>query len=561
MMKPVSIPKLWVWLVFGVCLSFGAMSWFGYRSVSAWQRSVTESARERAESTVDLLLIAVARDMRGVQGSLLATLQDEDLSLDPPLDIRHEIASAFARYPYPECFFGWRGAVAPNDVIFFDRRERPAGWLSGSGGTDNTDRFPVAVGRAPTIAAGLVRRISQDAVNRQRFSVFDIDISGTPYQAVVRLFYDEKYVNSIGAFGFLVNLTWVKQHYFDDLMRQIRTTSKADKGLEFSVLDADGRNVIHMAGSPNRELRATRTFQLAFFDPILVAFDPPPDAPHSGYVLGVSAAGDPAVRSATIGARWALALSTGAGIALVIALMVVAQATRASARLADMRSDFVSTVTHELKTPVAGLRAIAETWISGRIDQQRSREYAAMAMVETKRLTRLINNLLTYARITDMGDGYSFEALSVSEAVEAAVQEFRPQLLSGGFAVDVKVPEDLSPIRGDRRALGQLLDNVIDNAIRYSQDSRSLKIHVRGSYGTVVVEVADRGPGIPPADLPHVTKKFFRGQTARGGGSGLGLAIAQRIVEVHEGLLEIRSTVGEGTVVLITLPTVTSLAA
>jgi signal transduction histidine kinase len=219
-----------------------------------------------------------------------------------------------------------------------------------------------------------------------------------------------------------------------------------------------------------------------------------------------------------------------------------------------MRSDFVAAVTHELKTPIANMRALSETLASGRGTLEMAREYGQMGMREATRLTRLVDNLLASARITDVADAYLFESVALETVVDRSLQEFTPLLTDGGFDVRVDLPEELPAVRADATALGLMLNNLLDNAIRYSTDTRHLAITARANHASVILEVSDQGIGIPDSEIGRVTRKFFRGRHAIAGGSGLGLAIVDCIVADHAGVLEIRSGLGTGTTVVVTLP-------
>jgi two-component system phosphate regulon sensor histidine kinase PhoR len=248
-------------------------------------------------------------------------------------------------------------------------------------------------------------------------------------------------------------------------------------------------------------------------------------------------------------------------LALTIALWLSLEAGRASETLSDMRADFVSAVTHELKTPIANMRAIHETLAAGRVTQEKSREYAEMGIRETNRLSRLIDNLLAYARITDVADAYAFEPVALETIVDRSVKEFASNLAHGDFDVHVDIPEALPPVKADPTALNLMLNNLLDNAIRYSKDRRHVTIAGRAQKNGVTLEVTDKGVGIPEEDLQRVTRKFWRGHVSHAGGSGLGLAIVDRIVADHGGKLEIHSGVGVGTTVLVTLPVAAVTAA
>lgn len=132
---------------------------------------------------------------------------------------------------------------------------------------------------------------------------------------------------------------------------------------------------------------------------------------------------------------------------------------RANANLAEMRSTFVSTVTHELKTPIATIRAAGDTLASGRVaTPQALRDYARLVVCESKRLTRLLNNLLAYARITDVTEAYSFQPIELAGVVRDRLREFKFRMERSNYRVQGDIPAHLPRIRGDATALGLMLD-------------------------------------------------------------------------------------------------------
>ena len=264
---------------------------------------------------------------------------------------------------------------------------------------------------------------------------------------------------------------------------------------------------------------------------------------------------DAALESARTGAGRTLLLVAIAGTAFALGLALTLYSIRSHAKLAQLRADFVATVTHELKTPVATIRAAADTLVAGRVsDGEGARRYAQLMVNESKHLTRLLDNLLAYARIADTTEVYSLRPIAVPQLVEHAVRNARSRLEAAGFVVKLDIAPDLPPIEADWTAVCLALDNVIDNAIRYSKDTRSLNISATRENGSIRIQVADRGIGIPAGELAHVTRRFFRGRGAGSGGSGLGLAIVERIVKDHRGSLSIESAVGAGSTVTIDLP-------
>ena len=256
-----------------------------------------------------------------------------------------------------------------------------------------------------------------------------------------------------------------------------------------------------------------------------------------------------------IGGHWTVIVALLAGLVFAIGLMLTLHVVRANADLAERRSEYVSSVTHDLKTPIAAVRAAGETLLSGRLTGPgASRDYAQLVVDQAKRLTRLTDNLLAYARITDFTEAYAFQPIPLDSLVRQTLSDFRSQLESAGFDVTVEIPVDLPPVRADRTAIGLMLDNLVDNAVRYSPNTRSIKISASRAESIVILEVADRGAGIPQDEIGKVTRRFFRGQRVASGGSGMGLAIAARVVADHGGSLNLRSAVDAGTTVSVALP-------
>jgi signal transduction histidine kinase len=246
---------------------------------------------------------------------------------------------------------------------------------------------------------------------------------------------------------------------------------------------------------------------------------------------------------------------TAAAIALALGLFVTTRAARAFANVSEMRSDFVSTVTHELKTPVQVIRSIGETLARGRVENgERLQEYAHLLVQEGHRLSRLIDNLLAYSRVTDVAQVYSFEPHHPTEIVTEALRGFTRLIKDRDFELTVDVPETLPLVRADRTSIVLALDNLIDNGMRYSGDSRKMEITARAVNGGVEITVRDCGVGIDVDELERVKGRFARGRSAQGHGSGLGLAIVNRIVNDHGGSLRLESVKNAGTSAIVALP-------
>ncbi|MCX6553006.1 MAG: HAMP domain-containing sensor histidine kinase, partial [Acidobacteria bacterium] len=517
-------------LVVAVVLAFAAFGWFGYRAVNGWRYSATLLASQRAAEAADRLVTALGRDMRGVQSTVLNSAQWDQFMLDPPYDVRTLAASAFARYPYPESFFAWRGPATPAAVVFLNRSDRRPGWMPGAAAAN---RFPVIVEYDAIVADRLQQRIERDALNRRRFSIFETMFGGTRYQIVARLLYRDAQRQELeGAFGFTVNLDWVRRSYFPGVTGEVARIGGSSSDMAFAVFDERGEQVAGTSAGVLPEPTMRRVFPLFFFDPALVALETPVDLPRRQWV-GVAAGGtDPKLAEALRGSRETLVIAGIAAATLALGLALTVRAARASARLAQLRSEFVQTVTHELKTPIASIRTAGDTIARGRVTGPEAlTRYANLVVQESKRLARLVDNLLAYARVTDVTEVYSFEPVDVHTVVDDVLDGFRAPLAAAGFELHVDIAGDLPPIRADRTACALVLNNLVDNAIRYSKGAQWLSVSARAVGGTVVIDVSDHGAGIPRDEITQVTRRFFRGKGAGTGGSGLGLAIADRIAK------------------------------
>jgi two-component system, OmpR family, phosphate regulon sensor histidine kinase PhoR len=545
----VAEPSTWLAaLIFcGLC----ALAWFGYRATDQWHRSAALLADHRGNEAADLLTRALTRDMSGVQTSILNSPEQHRHAFNPPYEANDLVALAFARYPYPEFFFGW--TPLSGGTVMFARTDRLPPWIAGD---ERTDVYPVEVLRDPPEIVVLRRRVEADIAQRRRYSVFDTSIGGVTYQVVALLTYEESTRERLDrVFGVAVNLEWVRDYYFNDILQQVAQIAGNASATAYAVMDERGRRVAGTLDPSGQEAIATRVFPLLFFDPTLIAVDPPADLTLRSWTVATSAAGDPTFVLAARGARRSL-LVVGAGVTLLaLSLLATARAARASAALAAVRADFVATVTHELKTPLSTIRAVGETLVRGRVKTDHDlQRYAHLLVREERRLTRLVNNLLAYSRVTDVTEVYSFEALEPSALISEATQGFRRQLTDGAVRLDVDVAPDVPAVRADRTAIVLALDNLIDNAIRYSGGGKTVSVRASTDTNHVRFDVIDQGAGIPAADLPQVRRRFVRGSTARGPGNGLGLAIVNRIAADHGGALAMTSEVGHGTTATLIIP-------
>jgi two-component system phosphate regulon sensor histidine kinase PhoR len=225
-----------------------------------------------------------------------------------------------------------------------------------------------------------------------------------------------------------------------------------------------------------------------------------------------------------------------------------------------MRVDFVANASHELRTPLSTVLGYAETLAEDTdLPAELRSNFGRTIRDEARRMLRIIEDLMSLSRIEADRFIAPGETVDVADIVNTAIANARHVRGGGACTFDVELPPDLPSIRGDRAQLVQVLDNLISNAVRYGCDRPNSRISVSASSSGrwVSLSVNDHGPGIPREHLPRVTERFYRVDAARSresGGTGLGLAIVKHIVERHRGALEVKSTIGLGTSVVVRLP-------
>ena len=226
--------------------------------------------------------------------------------------------------------------------------------------------------------------------------------------------------------------------------------------------------------------------------------------------------------------------------------------------LAQIKSSFVSNVSHELKTPVALIRLAVETLEMGRVTTPEDREkFLRTISRETMRLSRLVDNILDFARLEAGQRVFRFERVDVLDLVRETLEGFRIRLEDQGFAVSVDLPDSLPAVRADPTALTHCLLNLLDNAIKYSRQRREIRVSAESRDGFVAVSVTDRGIGISPADQRRIFEKFVRVETGLVHdvkGAGLGLSLVDQIMRAHGGRVEVSSVVGEGSTFTLLIP-------
>jgi two-component system, OmpR family, sensor histidine kinase SenX3 len=249
---------------------------------------------------------------------------------------------------------------------------------------------------------------------------------------------------------------------------------------------------------------------------------------------------------------WPVTDDDGGGLGAVAVVEDVSERRR----LESIRRDFVANVSHELKTPVGALSLLAET-LDGEEDPEVVSRLAGRVSTEAARLGRIIDDLLDLSRI-EVNDASVQEANSLTVLVRQAIDPLRPVADSRQIKIDVTESAPDLVVHGDRRDLISAIGNLVENAVKYSEDHSLVRVVTSGDEYWVTVAVADEGVGIPRREQERIFERFYRVDRARSrstGGTGLGLSIVRHVVANHGGTIDVESEEGVGSTFRLRLPT------
>lgn len=243
---------------------------------------------------------------------------------------------------------------------------------------------------------------------------------------------------------------------------------------------------------------------------------------------------------------------------LIFGIFLTLRAITREIKLTEAKSAFVSNVSHELKTPLSLIRLFAETLELGRVKTPaKAQEYYRIINNESRRLTQLINNILDFSKIEAGRREYHFAKTNLAEVIEDVIKSYEYQIISAGFELTTDIERNLPILSVDRDAIAQALLNLLNNAVKYSPETKRISVRAYALADQVVIEIADSGIGIPRSEHKKIFEKFYRvsdGLVHDTKGSGLGLSIVQHIVEAHGGQIAVESAAGKGSRFIISIP-------
>jgi signal transduction histidine kinase len=412
------------------------------------------------------------------------------------------------------------------------------------------------------VGARLLPRLKDLVKMRMAIVAFTDEVAGRKYYVQAQLRFDgpaRERMTSVVALA--VDAERLRTEHIPNLLRERLAGVQQPTGFPPLQVEVTGEagEPIFMSGAHRTEKPVDeRAFPLIFFDKELLEFAAPYEQHREIWHLrtGFGRLDIPEVVSAST--RPQLALMAVLAVAMALGVFLVAGAAAREVRVAELKSNFVASVSHDLKTPLALIQLFAETLELGRVrNHERAQEYYRIINGEAKKLTRLIENILDFSRMEAGLRPYRMEPEDLGELAKKVLSRMENQFSQGHFAVKTTIAPDLPRVLADEGATEQAIENLLANAIKYSGDSKEIEVEVGRSDGHVLVAVKDRGIGIPRREQGRIFRKFYRVQRELGGGAqgtGLGLAIVEHTMRGHGGFVRVASEPENGSTFTLHFP-------
>lgn len=239
-------------------------------------------------------------------------------------------------------------------------------------------------------------------------------------------------------------------------------------------------------------------------------------------------------------------------------IIVVIQDITEHVKLDNMRKEFVADVSHELKTPITSIMGYADTLLEGEYEKEIQDKFLTVIATEARRMAKLVSDLLTLSRYDNSKTQAEKTEFDLGELVKKCQEKLQIEIDKKHQETECFVTANVPPVMADRYDIERVILNILSNSIKYTKDFGKIKIYVGFVYNNAYIKIIDNGIGIPPEDLNRIFERFYRVDKARTremGGTGLGLSIAKEILDKNGGSIDIKSVVGQGTEVVIQLPT------
>ena len=529
-----------------VAIPMAVLFYFQFKALHDIETTSAVVLRQLSSETADSLTRSTEDYLKRPHISVLLRIPQ---ARTEPLDyafVEPIFNDALAESPFVESFFVW-SEVGPqaNKWLVFDQDSKalPSG-------------APARFREDKALGNQLMRRLNELVKTRRAIVAFTEIINGRPHYVQAQLRFEGAARDRMtSVLAFAVDAERLRTHFIPAVLRDWLATIQHPSGfprLETEILDEEGKHIF--ASHPERSEHFApvdeRSFAIIFFDKELLEFAAPYEQHREIWGVRTSYGPLPIQEIVSASTRPQQALMIVLAVAMALGVFLVAGAAAREVRVAELKSNFVASVSHDLKTPLALIQLFAETLELGRVrTPERAQEYYRIINGESKKLTRLIENILDFSRMEAGLRPYRMEPADVSQSVSKVLARMETQFSQGNFAVTPTLETDLPRILADEGAAEQAIENLLANAIKYSGDNKHIEVEARRANGHIVVSVTDHGIGISRREQGRIFKKFYRVQRELGGGpqgTGLGLAIVDHTMRGHGGYVRVESEPDRG---------------
>lgn len=526
---------------------------FQFRALADLEKTSAVVLRQLSQDTADSLTKLIEESLRRPHISVLlrvpqARTEPLDLSwIDPVLE------EGLGESPFVEQFWVW-SEVGPRHAgvwWVFDRDS-----LALAPGLPPERRFRAA----PELEAVLMPRLRELSAYRRAIVAFSAELDGRLKYVQVQMRFASPARDRMTSFvAFAVDAEQLRAAYLPSLIRARLAEVQGPTGfpaLTVSLLDDAGGLVYGSAALDG--FVDERSFPLVFFDKELLEYIAPLETHRETWRLRTGFGGQRIADIVAASTRPQRALMLVLAGVMAVGIFFVAGAAAREVRVAELKSNFVAAVSHDLKTPLALIQLFAETLELGRVRHpDRAQEYYRIINGEARKLTRLIDNILDFSRMEAGLRPYRMAPVSLGEIAARVLAAMDSQFAQGGFRVHLRIEPGLPRVMADAAAVQQALENLLANAMKYSGDARDIVVRAWRAGAHVAVSVTDAGIGISRREQTRIFRKFYRVERELGGGPqgcGLGLAIVDHTMRGHGGWVGVESEPGRGSTFTLYFP-------
>jgi signal transduction histidine kinase len=539
-----------------VAIPVAVLFYFQFKSLDDIEETSAVVLRQLSRDTADSLTREIEEALKRPHIDLLLR-PGQQARLNPPdfgwLDT--VFGEGMAASPFIEELWFWSENAEgyEDNFLVFDRASlhtQPS---------DGNRRFHESPKRHAQIIPHVLRLTPQ----RRAIVAFPAEVEGRRKYVQMQFYWDgPNRARVVRLLGFMVDAEELRTQYFPAMIEKRLAGVQQPIGfppLELYLTDGEGKPVGAGGSQPSSSTFVDeRSFPLVFFDRELLEYAAPYEQSRETWRLRTTYGPQTIPEIVSANTRPQLALMIVLALVMAGGVFFVASAAAREVRVAELKSNFVASVSHDLKTPLALIQLFAETLELGRVrNTERAQEYYRIINTEARKLTRLIENILDFSRMEAGLRPYRTAPADIGLVARQVLDDMSSQFNQMQFDVRLAVEPGLPRVNVDEDAVEQAMENLLANAMKYSGESREIDVHVGRANSHVCVSVKDRGIGISRREQKRIFRKFYRVNSGLGGGpqgTGLGLAIVDHTMRGHGGFVRVDSEPERGSTFTLHFP-------